>query len=227
MDYFIINYGITLIALVITIGAQIFVNSSYKKYLKVKNHKDMTGAEAARSILNKNGLKDIYVVETKGYLTDHYDPTRKVIRLSTNVYNTSSVASVAVAAHECGHALQDRDNYTFMKIRSALVPFVNFSSYAGYFAILIGIIFQMINLIWIGILLEVVILVFQLVTLPVELDASKRALKELETDEILTNEELAKGKTVLSAAAMTYVASVASTVLEILRLVLLYGNRRD
>lgn len=227
MDYFIINYGITLIALVITIGAQIFVNSSYKKYLKVKNRKDMTGAEAARSILNKNGLKDIYVVETKGYLTDHYDPTRKVIRLSTNVYNTSSVASVAVAAHECGHALQDRDNYTFMKIRSALVPFVNFSSYAGYFAILIGIIFQMINLIWIGILLEVVILVFQLVTLPVELDASKRALKELETDEILTNEELAKGKTVLSAAAMTYVASVASTVLEILRLVLLYGNRRD
>lgn len=225
MDYYVISYGITFLALIITLGAQFFVNFSYKKYSKVGNMKKISGMEVARMILDKNGLKDVYVVETKGMLTDHYDPMRKVVRLSSEIYHKNSVGAVAVAAHECGHAIQDRDKYTFMQIRSSLVPFVNFSSYAGYFAILFGIIFSSINLIWLGIIAEIVILLFQLVTLPVEIDASKRALDEIKSLDILTEEELSQGKTMLIAAAMTYVASVATAVLEILRLILLYGNR--
>lgn len=227
MSDYLIYYGLTILALIITCGAQAFINITYKKYKKELNQKGMSGAEAARKILDKNGLKDIYVVETSGYLSDHYDPARKVIRLSSDVYNIESVASVAVAAHECGHAIQDKNNYTFLRIRASLVPFVNFSSYAGYIAIVLGIFFSAINLIWLGIILEGVILLFQLVTLPVEIDASKRALTELESMDALSSEELSHGKLVLASAAMTYVASVASTVIELLRLVLVFGDRKD
>lgn len=225
-DYF-IYYGLTILAFIITCGAQGFISLTYKKYKKELNMKGISGAEAARTILDKNGLKDVYVVETKGYLSDHYDPSRKVIRLSTEVYNLESVASVAIAAHECGHAIQDKDNYTFLRIRAALVPIVNFSSYAGYIAIVLGVFLSAINLIWLGILLEGIILLFQLITLPVEIDASKRALKELESINILSSEEMPHGKLMLVSAAMTYVASVASTILEMLRLILIYGNRKD
>ncbi len=225
MNDYMIYYGLALISIVITLGAQLFINSMYSKYKKVPNKKGMSGGEAAREILDKNGLKDIYVVETKGNLTDHYDPTRKVIRLSSDVFHKESVASVAVAAHECGHAIQDKDDYKFMRIRAALVPFVNFSSYAGYIAITIGIIFSMINVIWLGILLESVILLFQFVTLPVEIDASKRAMKEIEQMEILSDNELEQGKLVLISAAMTYIASLASTLIELLRLILIYTDR--
>lgn len=225
MNDFVIYYGLTILAIIITVGAQIFISVTYAKYKKVTNTKNVTGAEAARLILDKNGLNDVYVVETKGYLSDHYDPSRKVVRLSTDVYHLPSIASVAVAAHECGHAIQDKDNYTFMRLRAALVPFVNFSSYAGYIAILIGIIFSSPSIVWLGILFEVVILLFQLVTLPVEIDASKRALKELQNMDILNQGEVIRSKIVLTSAAMTYVASVASTVLEILRLVLIYTDR--
>jgi hypothetical protein len=227
MDYVILNYGLIILAFLITTGAQIFIQSSYKKYSNVGCAKKLSGNEVARMILDKNGLKDVYVVETKGTLTDHYDPSRKVVRLSTKVFHDSSIASVSVAAHECGHAVQDKDGYTFMRIRAALVPFVNFSSYAGYIAIVIGLIFELIDLIWIGIGLEIVILLFQLVTLPVEIDASKRAVNELKSMDALTEEELSGGKLMLTAAAMTYVASVASTVLEILRLILIFGRDRD
>ena len=227
MDYYLISYGIFGISLLITLSASAFVKSSYSKYSKIKNTKNMSGAEAARKILDKNGLKDIYVVETKGNLTDHYDPSRKVIRLSTDVYNKESVGAVAVAAHECGHAIQDKDNYTFMRIRSSLVPITNISSKAGYIILLIGVIMQSLNLIYIGIGLEVVILLFQLVTLPVEIDASKRAMRELDEMNLLTSSELSQGKTMLTAAALTYVASVATAVLEILRLILIYGRSRD
>lgn len=225
MNYYFIYYGLTLIALLITVGAQIFVSATFNKYKKEPNLKEKSGAEVAREILDKNGLKDIYVVETKGNLTDHYDPSRKVIRLSSDVYHKESVASVAVAAHECGHAIQDKNNYTFLRIRAFLVPFVNLSSKLGYVAILIGIIANLIDVVWLGIGLEAVILVFQLITLPVEFDASKRALKELEDMNILTENELVKGKVVLTSAALTYVASVAATVLELLRLVLLFTDR--
>ena len=141
MDYYFVSYGLTIIALIITLDAQAFVSSSYSKYSKVKNTRGITGKDAARYLLDKHGLSNIQVVETNGYLTDHYDPTNKVIKLSKNVYRDSTNASVSVAAHECGHAIQDKENYMFLRIRSALVPIVNFSSNAGYFAILLGCIF--------------------------------------------------------------------------------------
>lgn len=227
MEYYLINYGLTFLAVIITVGAQVFINSSYKKYLRVPIKKNLSGSEVAKEILEKNGLKDVYVIETKGFLSDHYDPIRKVVRLSSDVFHKETVASASVAAHECGHALQDKDNYSFMRIRAALVPFVNFSSYAGYIAIVIGCIFQLMDLVWIGIGLELVILLFQLVTLPVEVDASKRAMCELEKHNLLTNTEMHQGKTMLTAAALTYVASIATTLLEILRLVLIFGQDKD
>jgi hypothetical protein len=227
MDYVFITYGLTLIALIITLSAQAFINISYSKYSKIRNEKDLTGREVARYILDKHGLNDIDVVETNGYLSDHYDPRNRVIRLSRSNFNGSSIASVAVACHECGHAVQDKEKYMIFRIRSLLVPVVNFSSYAGYFAILLGCLFGSLDLIWIGIFAEIVILLFQLVTLPVEVNASIRGLKELENSQFLTNDELKGGKVVLSAAASTYVASVASTVIEILRLILMFGKRDD
>ena len=227
MNYIFMSYELTFIALIITLLAQAFVSGSYSKYSKIKNEKDLTGKEVARHILDKHGLFDIDVVETGCYLSDHYDPKNKVIRLSKNNYRESSIASVAVACHECGHAIQDKEKYSFFKIRSLLVPVVNFSSYAGYLAMLLGCLFGSLNLIWIGIIAEIVILLFQLVTLPVEINASRKGLKELENSNYLTNHELIGGKVMLSAAASTYVASVASTVIEIIRLIFLFGRNDD
>lgn len=227
MNYYFVVYGLTFIALIITVLAQIFVSASYRKYSKVKNTKGITGVEAARRILDDNGLSSIRVVSVRGYLTDHYDPKNKVIRLSDSVYNGASVGAVSVACHECGHAIQDKENYPFLRIRSSLVPIVNFSSYAGYIAILLGTLFGSFNLIWLGILAEAVILLFQIITLPVEIDASSRALKQLDYSHMLNSSELKQGRTMLIAAALTYVASVATTLIQILRLILLYGNRRN
>ena len=216
-----------IISLVITLGAQLFVSGAYSKYSKVKNKKRMSGSEAARYILDKNGLKDVKVRRVGGYLSDYYDPRNKTVNLSSANYENASVGALSVACHECGHAIQDKVGYTFMRIRAALVPFVNFSSYAGYFAILFGCLFDSMNLIWFGIFAEMVILLFQIVTLPVEIDASKRAIKELDKYELLDKEELSGGKTMLIAAALTYVASVATTVIQILRLILTFGSRDD
>lgn len=227
MNYYFITYGLSLIAIVITMGAQAFVSSSYNKYMKVRTRKGISGKEVARYILDKNGLNDIEVIEVSGYLTDHYDPKNRVIRLSSGIYNNGTIAAVSVASHECGHAIQDKEGYLFMKIRSSLVPVVNFSSYAGYIAIMLGIITSSFNLIWIGIILECAILLFQMVTLPVEIDASKKALKELNNAKLLDSEEIKNGKVMLTSAALTYVASVANTLLQILRLILLYGRRDD
>lgn len=216
-----------IISLVITLGAQLFVSGAYSKYSKVKNKKRMSGSEAARYILDKNGLKDVKVRQVGGYLSDYYDPRNKTVNLSSANYENASVGALSVACHECGHAIQDKVGYTFMRIRAALVPFVNFSSYAGYFAILFGCLFDSMNLIWFGIFAEMVILLFQIVTLPVEIDASKRAIKELDKYELLDKDELSGGKTMLIAAALTYVASVATTVIQILRLILTFGGRDD
>ena len=161
MDYYFVVYGLTLIAVIITLGAQVLVDSTYRKYCQTKNDRSLTGKEAARYILDKNGLEYVRVVEVGGYLSDHYDPRTKEVRLSTLNYRGTSLASVSVACHECGHAIQDKVGYLFMKIRASLVPVVNFSSYAGYFAILFGVLFGFIDLIWLGILAEVVILLFQ------------------------------------------------------------------
>ncbi len=220
-------YLLTILAFIITITAQIFVNGSYSKTRKIKNKHNLTGEEVARTILDKNGLRNVQIEEVHSTLGDHYDPTTKTVRLSSDIYRNTSIASASVAAHECGHAIQDKDDYTFLRIRHALIPVVNFSSYAGYIAIVIGCIFSSINLIWVGILMEIIILLFQLITLPVEFNASSRALKQLEELNLLEKSEIKYSRKMLGAAAMTYVASVAAAVLEILRLLLIFNRNND
>lgn len=214
-----------LISIVITLVAQIFVSSSYSKYKKINTKKGLSGFEVARKILDKHGLKDVHVVEVNGELSDHYDPTRKVVRLSKGIFSSSSIAAVSVAAHECGHAVQDKEGYSFMRIRSAIVPFVNFCSKIGYIVILLGWIFGALDLAYVGILLLCATLVFQLITLPVEFNASKRAKEELVTLGIVDNEEKESCGKMLGAAAFTYVASLITTLLQILRLFLMTRNR--
>lgn len=219
-----LNNLLIILAFSITFISQIIVSSSYSKYKKKLNNKDQNGYDVARKILDKNGLEDIMILETKGNLTDHYDPTKKVIKLSTDIYHGSSIASVSVAAHECGHAIQDKDNYKPMRIRSKLVPTVNICTRIGYLAILVGIIFSY-TLIEIGIILLLSMLVFQLITLPVEFNASKRALIQLEDLNLIDKEEKKSAQKMLSAAAFTYVAALLSTLLEILRYVLIFADR--
>jgi len=219
------NFELYLLALIIPLIAQIYVSSNYKKYSNLNNSKKISGFEIARKILDKNGLEKIYIVETKGTMTDHYDPRRKTVRLSSEVYHGTSVASIAIAAHECGHAIQDKEEYLFMKFRSFIFPIVNLGTRFAYIVLFIGLIANIMDLIWLGILLVGLGLLFQLVTLPVEFNASKRALKEIEI--VLANEDYNGTKSMLTAAAMTYVAGVLSSALEILRLILIFNNRRD
>lgn len=215
------------LALLVTLAAQIYINSSYNKTKRIKNRAGITGAQTARKILDENGLSNVKVEEVRGVLGDHYDPRTKTVRLSSDIYRNTSIASASVAAHETGHAIQDKEGYFFLKLRNSIVPLVNFASYAGYFAILIGIIASSLKIIWIGIIAEIVILVFQLITLPVEFAASKRALKQLEKQKILEKIEISTSKKMLTAAALTYVASVTATILEILRLLIAVGDRND
>ena len=222
MEYILVG-----LAFIITISAQIYIDSSYRRIKKIASSAGMTGKEVARTILDKNGLDNVNIEEVGTTLGDHYDPTSKTVRLSPEVYQKASIASASIAAHECGHAIQDKNGYLFLRIRHSLIPLVNFSSYAGYLAILIGCLFSSLNLIWIGIILEIVILVFQLITLPVEFNASSRALEELEKEKILEKKEIKKARQMLTAAALTYVASAAAAILEILRLILMFGRRND
>lgn len=224
MDYS-LSYGFTIIAFFITLLAQIYVNSSYSKYRKIKNARGLTGKEAARMMLDRNGLNYVKVRAISGKLSDHYDPRSKTVNLSNDIYNGTSIASISVACHECGHAMQDKDNYVFMRFRASLVPIVNLSSKIGYFAILLGIIFSALDLIWIGIFAELAILLFQVITLPVEFNASRRALKEISAIGFLANNEISGSKKMLRAAALTYVASVMATLLEVFRLLLIVFNR--
>lgn len=221
------NIGLYFLALLIPLIAQIYVNSSYNKYKGYENKKKLTGYDVARKILDKNGLNNIYIVETKGNLTDHYDPTRKIVRLSSEIYHGDSIASVAVAAHECGHAIQDKDGYLFMRIRSFIFPIVSFGTKFAYVVLVIGLIANLINVIWLGILLVGLGLLFQIVTLPVEFDASKRALRELEENIVIPSEDYSGTKSMLTAAAMTYVAGVLSSAIEVLRLILIFTRNRD
>lgn len=224
MENITLNYLLIIISILIATISQILVSLSYSKYKKTLNNKDLSGFDVARKILDNNNLKDIMILETKGNLTDHYDPQRKTIKLSTDIYHGSSIASAAVAAHECGHAIQDKVKYTPMRIRSKLVPIVNICTKIGYIAIAIGVVFSYI-LIKLGIILLLGMLLFQLITLPVELNASKRALKQLQELEILDNEEKNSAKSMLFAAAFTYIASLLSTLLEILRYILIFTDR--
>lgn len=224
MEDITLNYLIIFISILITTLSQIFISLAYSKYKKILNNKDLSGYDVARKILDSNNLDNIMILETRGNLTDHYDPQRKVIKLSTDIYHGSSIAGAAVAAHECGHAIQDKMKYTPMRIRSTLVPFVNICTRIGYLAIVIGIIFSY-TLIEVGIVLLLSMLVFQLITLPVEFNASHRAIKELERLNIIDEEEKSSAKNMLIAAAFTYVASVLSTLLEILRYALIFNDR--
>ena len=227
MDFYLISYGLTFLAFIITLSAQLYISSSYRKFKKVTINKNINGKAAARKVLDKNGLSNVEILKVSGSLTDHYDPIRKTVSLSTDIYEDNSIASIAVACHECGHAIQDKEGYLMLRIRHALIPLVNISSYAGYLAIMIGVFFSFIKLVWLGIIFEVVILLFQLVTLPVEFNASSRALKQIKELGLLSKDELKGARIMLVAAALTYVASVAATVLEILRLVLIFGRRDD
>ena len=229
-----IYYGLDLtgwilivIASIITIVADCYVNKSYGKYKRIMTKNELTWVEVARKILDANGLEDVHVVETKGVLSDHYDPGRKVVRLSKEIFHGTTIAAASVAAHEVGHAIQDQDNYIMIRIRGMLVPFVNFGSKFGYIVLFIGLIFGYINLAWGGIALLLLILVFQLVTLPVEFDASNRALVQLEKQDILLKDEIQGSKKMLKAAAYTYVAGLANTILQILRLVLIVLDQDD
>ena len=224
MEDITLNYLIIFISILITTLSQIFISLAYSKYKKILNNKDLSGYDVARKILDSNNLDNIMILETRGNLTDHYDPQRKVIKLSTDIYHGSSIAGAAVAAHECGHAIQDKTKYTPMRIRSTLVPFVNICTRIGYLAIVIGIIFSY-TLIEVGIVLLLSMLVFQLITLPVEFNASQRAIKELERLNLIDEEEKSSAKNMLIAAAFTYVASVLSTLLEILRYALIFNDR--
>ena len=222
----IIQIVLILGALAITGLASLYIKSNYKKYKEVLNKKKYSGFDTAREILDNNGLKDVLILEVQGELTDHYDPKKKVVSLSTDIYHGNSIASVSVAAHECGHAIQDKEGYSFLKIRHTLIPLVKISSIAGYIAIMISIIAGILDLLWIGIALECVILFFQLITLPVEFNASSRALKQIEKLGIVEKDEKEGCKKMLTSAALTYVASVLSAVMQIVRLVLM-GSRRD
>lgn len=227
MYYYEITITIGIVSFLISLAAQAFVSLSYTKYKRVNNKHGLDGFEVARKILDKNGLDDIKVVETSGNLTDHYDPTRKVIRLSSDIYRGTTIASASVAAHEVGHAIQDKEGYAFMKIRSNLVPVVNFCSKAGYVALVIGWLFAYSDLAYIGIFLLAATLLFQVITLPVEINASVRAENQLKELNLLESYEQNSSKKMLIAAAFTYIASLLTTILELLRLFLVTRNRDD
>ena len=222
-----IEYIILGITLLITLGAQGYINSCYGQTKRIRNKKNMSGAETARMILDTNGLSNVKVVETTGMLSDHYDPRSKVVRLSPDIYTNPSIAAVSVAAHECGHAIQDKDNYTFMRIRGALVPFVNLVSYLGYFVMIFSIFIGMTGYFMIGIIMILATIIFQLVTLPVEFDASKRALIQLNELGLISDLDHNGVKEMLKAAAMTYVASLISSIISLLRLVIMLNNNND
>ena len=214
-----------LIGTIIVIISQIKVKGTYSKYMQVNCKKNLSGCEIARKILDNAGLDKVHVVEVKGELTDHYDPNQKVVRLSTNIFHGTSIASVAVAAHECGHAIQDKDKYSFMIIRSKLVPVVNFVNKFGYIATIIGLIAGIFDVIIAGIVMLLATLLFQLVTLPVEFDASNKAKRIINELNLASNNEQEGVSSMLSAAAFTYVASVINTLLQMLRLLIRLSDR--
>ena len=222
------NIGLYFLALIIPLIAQMYVTSNYNKYKKINSKSGLSGFEVARKILDKNGLNDMYIVETNGTMSDHYDSSRKTIKLSSEVFHGDSIASISIAAHECGHAIQDKEGYAFMRIRSLIFPIVKFGTQIAYVVLLIGLLANMLNIIWTGILLVSLGLLFQLITLPVEFDASRKALNELENTIRIKNEEIDSSNIMLKAAALTYVAGVVSSVLELLRLILIFtNNNRD
>lgn len=212
------NIILVLLIIGLPLLAQIFIKISYENNSRIKNSKELTGYDVARKILDKNGLNDLLIVETNGYLTDHYDPNRKVIKLSRNIYGNDTISSMAVAAHEVGHAIQDKEGYFFLRLRTFIFPIVSFISRISWLVILIGFFFEIVNAIYLGIIIVSASVIFELVTLPVEINASKRAIKELNSLNLITGEEN-KVKNVLTAAALTYVAGTLAEILQLIRLI--------
>lgn len=225
MDYYSLDVILMLIIIVLPLYANIKINSTYNKYSKKQNSGKLTGKEVAEKILEMNGLSNVKVGRINGSLTDHYDPRNKTISLSDGIYNSNSISACAVAAHEVGHAIQDKERYSMLVFRSKLVPVVNFTSRLSSILVFSGFIFDLFNFITIGAILLTVGLFFQLITLPVEFDASKRAKEELQKCGLIEKQDTKGATKVLKAAAFTYVAGFLASALQIARLLLISRNR--
>ncbi len=212
-------------AMILSMWAQANVNGTFKKYSKVGNRFGYTGADVARRILDMNGLYSVKIERVNGNLTDHFDPRTNVVRLSETTYDSTSVGAIGVAAHEVGHAVQHATGYTAIKIRNAIVPAVNICNMLSMPILILGL-FLSYTLVDLGIILFSATVLFQLITLPVEFNASSRAIKTLEGQNLLTADETAGAKKVLNAAALTYVAAAFSAIMSLLRIILIFGNRR-
>ena len=218
-------------AILFTMYAQSKVNSNFRRYSNVRNARNMTGAEAARRMLDANGLGNVQIEQVRGSLTDHYDPRKRVLRLSQSVYGVNSIAAVSVACHEAGHAVQHAESYKPLKIRNSIVPLVNFSSSLTWPLVILGIVLlangsYMGDLLFnIGVITMLAVILFHTVTLPVEFNASSRALKQMDELGIITEEENTGANKVLKAAAMTYVAALATAIANLLRILVMRGSR--
>lgn len=228
IPYFDPTYILILIGVVICLIASARVRTTFAKYSKIRSVSGLTGAQTAERLLHEVGIYDVRIEKVSGNLSDHYDPRNKVLRLSDTVYGQTSLAAIGVAAHECGHAMQHQNSYMPLKFRGALVPVANIGSMAAWPIIILGVIMSynefLINL---GIVLFSIAVLFQIVTLPVEFNASKRAIARLGKSGILLGDELKQSKKVLDAAALTYVAAAAATILQLLRLLILFGGGRN
>ncbi len=212
-------------AMLFAFYAQNKVKSTFNKYLRVSSIRGYTGSQIARTILDRNGLRNVSIEHINGYLTDHYDPRKKVLRLSSNVYNSSSIAAISVAAHEAGHAIQHAKGYVPLSIRNQIAPIASFANQLVWPLVFAGFIFQYVNLIDIGILFYLATIAFHIVTLPVEFNASSRALDQLTENGLISSQEINGSKSVLDAAALTYVAATAVSIAQLLRLLALRGRR--
>ena len=223
-SYYMIGYLLVIVGAIIMALAQMKVSSAYSKYSRIENSRHLTGRDVAYEILNQHGLSDVQIYEVKGHLSDHYNPSNLTLNLSSEIYHGTSIASLAVAAHECGHALQHQEGYKPLTFRNMIVPVCNISQTIGWIAILLGLFIGKSSISWLGVLLMSLMLLFQIVTLPVEFDASSRALSIL-NDRYLTEDEYPGAKKMLTAAALTYVAAMLSTLLSLLRIVLMVMSR--
>lgn len=224
--YFDSSYLLLIPGLLLALWAQYAVKSAYDKYSKVPSRNGMQAADAVRQMLNAGGNGQVQVLQGQGVLTDHYDPRNKTLRLSEGVYGSTSVAALGIAAHEAGHAMQDKEGYAFLGFRTAIVPVVSFGSKLSLPIFIIGLIMSYRPLTWIGIGLFALTVIFTLITLPVEFDASKRAIRMLNASGVIAGDEEQSVRKVLNAAAMTYVAAAVGAVLQLARLILLSRSRR-
>lgn len=224
------NYFLYLLAIIIIIVAQSRVQSAYHRYKNIDNEKGLTGAQVARAILDHNQLQNVQVeVSQRGTLSDHYDPTHNIVRLSPDIYYKQSIAAISIAAHEVGHAIQHKEHYGFIGLRNRLLPFANIASNLGWITLFLGLFIFGTNSIvfYAGVIMLLVIVVFQLVTLPVELNASSRAIKQLTAEGFIYEEERSACRSMLNAAAFTYIAALLSSIIQVLRVILIARRNND